>query len=151
MNATHKVQYRVHKKQPSMPIPNHNSPVHAHILFLDDPLKFIFPSVPRSSKAWKALRFVMGVLKNGNRSTKRLAYTSSVCPILEYVSACWDSCSEGQINALDRVQKNLAQFTNHTKNFDWKTLDLRRTISRLCALFKAYSGERAWKAKPTGC
>jgi len=38
------------------------------------------------------------------------------------------------------------QFTHHTKDSDWETLAQRRTIARLCALFKAFSGERAWKA-----
>jgi hypothetical protein len=51
-----------------------------------------------------------------------------------------------QINALDRVQKKADQFTNHTKDSDWITLAQRRTIARLWALFKAYSGEQAWKA-----
>ena len=49
-------------------------------------------------------------------------------------------------NALDRVQKKAAQFTNNTKDSDWETLAQRRTLARLCTLFKAYSGERAWKA-----
>ena len=98
----------------------------------------------RVQKAWKALHFVMRVLKKGNRNTKSLAYTSLVRPILEYGSACWDPY-RGQINALDRVQKKAAQFTNHTKDSDWETLAQRRKIARLCALFKAYSGERAWK------
>ena len=47
---------------------------------------------------------------------------------------------------LDRVQKKAAQFTNHTKDSDWETLAQHRMIAHLCALFKAYSGERAWKA-----
>jgi len=38
-------------------------------------------------KAWKALHFVMRVLKKGNRNTQSLAYTSLVRPILEYESA----------------------------------------------------------------
>jgi len=42
----------------------------------------------------------MCVLKKGNRNTKSLAYTSLVCPILEYEAACWDPCEEGQMNAL---------------------------------------------------
>jgi hypothetical protein len=66
--------------------------------------------------------------------------------ILEYVFACWDPCREGQINALDWVQKKGAQFTNRTEDSHWETLVQRRTIPRLCSLFKAYSGERAWKA-----
>jgi hypothetical protein len=28
----------------------------------------------------------------------------------------------------------------------WETLASRRKLSRICALFKAYSGERVWKA-----
>ena len=66
--------------------------------------------------------------------------------ILECGFACWDPC-RGQINALDREQKKTAQFTNHTQDSDWETLVQRRTIAHLCSLFKAYSGERAWKAK----
>jgi len=66
-------------------------------------------------------------------------------PIVEYGSACWDPCREGQINALDRVQKRAARFTNHTKDSDWEILAQRRTRARLCALFKTYSAERAWK------
>ena len=69
-----------------------------------------------------------------------------VCPILQYGSACWDPCRVGQINALDRVQKRAAQFTNHTTDSDWETLAQPKTITHFCALFKAYTGERAWKA-----
>jgi len=86
----------------------------------------------------------MRVLKTGSRNTKSLAYTSLVRPILENGSACWDPCREGQINALDRVQKKAAQFTNHVKDSDWETLAQRRTIARLCELFKAYCGKGAW-------
>jgi len=50
-----------------------------------------------------------------------------------------------QINALDRVQK-VAEFTNCTNYSDWGTLAQPRTIKRLCALFKAFSRERDWKA-----
>ena len=99
-----------------------------------------------AQKAWKAVHFVMRVLKKGNRKPKTVAYTSLVRPILEYGAACWDPCREGQINALDRVQKKSAQFTNHTKGSDWETLAQRSTIARLCQLFKVYSGERPWKA-----
>jgi len=47
---------------------------------------------------------------------------------------------------LGRVQKEAAQFANHAKDSDWETLAERRTIARLCALFKANCGEGAWKA-----
>jgi hypothetical protein len=68
-----------------------------------------------AQKACKSLHFLMCVLKKENSNTKSLAYASLVSRILEYGSACWDPCRKVQINALDRVQKIAAQFTNHTK------------------------------------
>ena len=53
---------------------------------------------------------------------------------------------EGQISALDRVQKKAAKFVHHKKSPNWETLASRRKLSRMGGLFKAYSGERAWKA-----
>jgi len=93
-----------------------------------------------AQNACKALYFVMRVLKKENRKAKSLAYTSLVRSILEYGAACWYPCREGQINALDRVQKKTAQFANYTKNSDWETLAQRRTIAGLCTLFKGYFG-----------
>jgi len=88
----------------------------------------------------------MRILKKGNSNTKSLAYMSLVRPILEYGAACWDPYRERQITALDRVQKKAAKFAYHTNSSNWETLASRRKLSRTCALFKAYSGERAWKA-----
>jgi len=45
-----------------------------------------------------------------------------------------------------RVQKRAAKFAYHTKRPNWENLASRRKLSRICAHFKAYSGERAWKA-----
>jgi len=39
---------------------------------------------------------------------KILGYISLVGPALEYGAACWDPCRDGEINALDRVQKKAA-------------------------------------------
>jgi len=87
----------------------------------------------------------MQILKKGNSNTKSLAYMSLVHPILEYGTACWDPHREGQISALDRVQKKAAKFAHDTNSPNWETLASRRKLSRICALFKAYSGEPAWK------
>jgi hypothetical protein len=72
---------------------------------------------------------------------------SLVRAILEYGAACWDPYREGQITALDRVQKKAAKFAHHTNSSNWETLASHRKLSRICALFKTYSGERAWKAR----
>jgi len=97
-------------------------------------------------KAWKALHFTVRILKEGNSNTKSLAYMSLVRPILEYGAACWELYREGQISALDRVQKKAAIFAHHKNSPNWENLASRRKLSRMCALFKAYCGEQAWKA-----
>ena len=71
---------------------------------------------------------------------------SLVRQILEYGAACWDPYREGQISELNRVQKKAAKFAYHTNSPNWETLASCRKLSRICALFKGYSGERAWKA-----
>jgi len=54
-------------------------------------------------KAWKALYFIMRLLKEGNSSTQSLADTTLVLPVIEYGVAFWDPYREEQIHALDRV------------------------------------------------
>jgi hypothetical protein len=88
----------------------------------------------------------MRILKKGNNNTKRLAYTALVRPILEYVAVCWDPYREGQVSALKSVQNRAAKFAHNTNEAGWETLAQRRRIARICALFKAYTGTRAWKA-----
>jgi hypothetical protein len=78
--------------------------------------------------------------------TKSLAYTSSVRPILEYGAACGDPYREGKISALDRVQRKEAKFAHHTNNSNLETLIQPSKIAGICAHFKAYTGEGAWKA-----
>jgi hypothetical protein len=35
---------------------------------------------------------------------------------------------------------------HHSGGLDWESLAQRRKIARMCAHYKAYTGERAWKA-----
>ena len=96
-------------------------------------------------KAWKALNFIMHILKKGN--TKRLSYTALVRPILDYGEVCCDPYREGQVSALNRVQKRVAEFAYNINESIWETLAQRRIIALICALLKAYTGGRALKAK----
>jgi len=64
-------------------------------------------------KARKALHFIMRILKDGNNNTKRLAYTALVRPIFEYGAVSSDPYREGQVSALNRVQKRAAKFVNN--------------------------------------
>ena len=84
--------------------------------------------------------------QKGYRNTKSLAYTSLIRPILEYGAACWDPCRECQISAFDRVQNRAANFAHLSRGSDWESLAQRRKIARMCALYKAYTGDRGWMA-----
>jgi len=88
----------------------------------------------------------MRILKKGNNNTKRSAYKALVRTILEYGAVCWDPYREGQVNALNRVQKRADKFANNINEWGWETLAQRRLIARICALFKAYVGGWVWKA-----
>jgi hypothetical protein len=96
-------------------------------------------------RLWKALHFVMYILKKGNNNTKHLAYMALVRAILEYGAVCLDPY-RGQIGALNRVQRRAAKFANNADQTGWGSLAERRMVSRLCALFNAYTGGRAWEA-----
>jgi hypothetical protein len=65
-----------------------------------------------------------------------------VRPILEYGAACWDPYRKGA----DLVQNIEAKFAHHRNDAKWQTLTQLRKRTSFCALFKAYKGERAWKA-----
>ena len=95
-------------------------------------------------KAWKALHFIMRILKKGTNNTKGLAYETVVQPFLEYGAACWDPYRKGQKRELDKVQRKAAKFAYHTNFPEWETLESRRKIAQIGALYKAFSGEQAW-------
>jgi hypothetical protein len=59
---------------------------------------------------------------------------------------CWDPFREGELRALNRVQKRAAKFANNINESGWETLALQRLKARMCAILKTYTGRRDWKA-----
>jgi hypothetical protein len=57
---------------------------------------------------------------------------------------------EGQVRALNWVQKRAAEFAININESGWETLAQGRLKDQICALFKAYTGGRAWKARGDG-
>jgi hypothetical protein len=74
-----------------------------------------------------------------------LPHTALVRPMLECAAVCWDPC-RGQLNAAHRAQKREVKFANNINQLGWEGLAQRRMSARLCALFKAHTGRRTWKA-----
>ena len=92
-----------------------------------------------SEREWKRRRPEAALKRNKQRF---LNWTSKNCGQSETYTNMY---REGQISALDRVQKKAAKFAHHKNSPNWETLASRRKLSRICAFFKAYCGERAWK------
>jgi hypothetical protein len=44
------------------------------------------------------------------------------------------------------VQNKAAKFAHQWNGLNWEALAQRRKTARMCAIFKDYTGERAWKA-----
>jgi hypothetical protein len=80
------------------------------------------------------INYLPGILKKGNSSTKSLAYTSLVHPILECGVACWDPYRKGHINALDQVQNTATKFARHRNDSNWETLTVQKGISHMCSV-----------------
>ena len=52
----------------------------------------------------------------------------------------------GQVRALNCGQKRVDKFANNINGSGWETLAQCRLRARICAIFKAYTVGRAWKA-----
>jgi hypothetical protein len=95
-------------------------------------------------KAWKALHFIMRILKKRQYQYQKIN--------LHDTSASdswiwgWELGSlQGWTNkGVGQGAKKAAKFAYHMSKSNWETSQ-RRKIARICALFKAYSGKRAWK------
>ena len=103
-----------------------------------------------------AKQAVLGMMKrnlwNCPKKVKEIAYTTIVCPKLEYVCAAWDPYLQKDIASLERVQRKAARFcsnnyhptasvTDMLHELGWTTLELRRTMTRLALLYKMSRGQ----------
>jgi hypothetical protein len=70
-----------------------------------------------AKKACKALHFIMRVLEKGKSNTTRLADMSLVRSILQSGASCWETYREGQMNAVDPVNKKAAKFAKSYQRF----------------------------------
>ena len=58
-----------------------------------------------------------------------IAHYTTLRPILEYGEVCWDPHREGQVSALNRVQKRAAKFANNINESVRETLAQRRSAT----------------------
>ena len=107
-------------------------------------------------KSFKTLHWVMRNIKESKKETKEMAYMTMVRPVLEYATSVWDPYGKNDSIKLEKVQRKAARYTlgKHRRgesvtamleSLGWKHLKARRTINRLCGVYKAFANERGWK------
>ncbi|KAJ4426317.1 hypothetical protein ANN_27131 [Periplaneta americana] len=110
------------------------------------------PEIIRDLRAWRALHFIMRILRKASPKSREIAYLTLVRPLMEYGTTCWDPYRIYQINSLERIQYRAAKFVkgkredgNDTiKELKWETLENRRRKTRITSLYRAHLGHKAW-------
>ena len=97
------------------------------------------------AKAKRTLGFVKRNVRTRQTPIKTKAYWALVRPTLEYCTYVWDPYTKGEVWKLESVQRraardclyiyhNTSSVTDMLNILNWKTLEERRTISRLIML-----------------
>ena len=72
-----------------------------------------------------------------------MAYKILVRPIVEYSSTVWSPHTDQNIEKLEMIQRRVARWTLHnysTYAVSWRSLEQRRSDSRLCLFYKIIHG-----------
>ncbi|KAJ4431971.1 hypothetical protein ANN_20580 [Periplaneta americana] len=105
-----------------------------------------------TGKAWRALHFIMRILRKASPKSREIAYLTLVRPLMEYGTTCWDPYRTYQINSLERIQYRAAKFVkgkredgnDKIKELKWETLENRCRKTRITSLYRAHLGQKAW-------
>ena len=100
-----------------------------------------------AAKASQVFNFLRRNLYNCSSSVKASAYLTIVRPIMEYASSVWDPHQQCDIQAVEKIQRRAARwvmsdYSRHSsvssmlEFLNWPTLESRRRISRLQAIYK---------------
>ena len=103
------------------------------------------------STANKTLGFVKRNVVTKNKDIKTMAYNSLVHQQVEYASAVWSPYTKENINKIEKVQRRAARWvsndyssyssvTDMLSNLGWRSLENRRTDTRLAMFYKIVYG-----------
>ena len=130
---------------------NHNlgtSNQHSYLgVILDNKLSWSPHISNIAAKANRTLNFLKRNLSCCSSNIKATAYLTIVRPSMEYAAVIWDPYHHNNIQQLEKVQRRAARWvlndfnrfssvTAMLQHLSWPSLQLRRKISRLQALFK---------------
>ena len=104
-----------------------------------------------TSTANRTLGFVKRNVVTKNKDIKTMAYNSLVSPQIEYASAVWSPYTKENINKIEKVQRRAARWvsndyssyssiTDMLSSLGWRSLENRRTDTRLAMFYKMVYG-----------
>ena len=103
-----------------------------------------------TTSASRSLGFLRRNIRSQNPALREMAYKTLVRPIVEY-SSVWSPHTDQNINKLEMIQCRAAHWTLHNystyasvtemlQSLSWRSLEQRRSDSRLCLFYKIIYG-----------
>ena len=104
-----------------------------------------------TTSASRSLGFLRRNIRSQNPALREMAYKTLVRPIVEYSSTVWSPNTDQNIDKLEMIQRRAARWTLHNystyasvtemlQSLSWRSLEQRRSDSRLCLFYKIIHG-----------
>ena len=104
-----------------------------------------------TTSASRCLSFLKRNIRSRNPELREMAYTTLVRPLVEYSSSAWSPYTKSNIARLEMVQRRADRWTLNEDSpyanvsqmlqcLGWRSLEQRRSDSRLCLFYKIICG-----------
>ena len=104
-----------------------------------------------TTSASRSLGFLKRNIRSKNPELREMAYKTLVRPLVEYSSSVWSPYTKSNIARLEMVQRRAARWTlseyspyasvtQMLQSLGWRSLEQRRSDSRLCLFYKIIYG-----------
>ena len=104
-----------------------------------------------TTSASRSLSFLRRNIRTQNPALREMAYKTLVHPLMEYSSIVWSPYTDQNIDKLEMIQRRAARWTlnNYStyasvtemlQSLGWRSLEQRRSDSRLCLFYKIIYG-----------
>ena len=104
-----------------------------------------------TTSASRSLGFLKRNIRSRNPELREMAYKTLVRPLVEYSSSIWSPYTKSNIARLEMVQRRAARWTlseyspyasvtQMLQSLGWRSLEQRRSDSRLCLFYKVIYG-----------
>ena len=113
----------------------------------------------RTNSASRSLGFLKRSIRSKNPELREMAYKTLVRPLVEYSSSVWSPYTKSNIARLEMIQRREAHWTpceyspyasvtQMIQSLGWRSLEQRRSDSRLCLFYKIIYGLLATDMSP---